>query len=160
MIDYVLTAAVGISAGLGALVFAVPSLQPRTLPICLVILLIITLVNLRGVRETGALFMIPTYLFVGMLLITQGIGIIKTIASGGHPTPVVPPPPVPMAAVGVSAWLLLKSFASGCTAMTGVEAVSNGVTAFREPVTRTAQRTLTAIIAILIALPVYHLSNC
>jgi amino acid transporter len=152
MIDYVLTAAVGISAGVGALVSAVPSLEPRTLPICLGILLIITLVNLRGVRETGALFMIPTYLFVGTLLITLGIGIIKTIASGGHPTAVAPPPALPMAAVGVSAWLLLKSFASGCTAMTGVEAVSNGVTAFREPVAKTAQRTLTAIIAILIVL--------
>ena len=65
MIDYVLTAAVGISAGVGALVSAAPSLEPHTLPLCLVILLLITLVNLRGVRETGALFMIPTYLFVG-----------------------------------------------------------------------------------------------
>jgi amino acid transporter len=152
MIDYVLTAAVGISAGVGALVSAVPSLESRTLSICLVILVIITLVNLRGVRETGALFMIPTYLFVGTLLITLGIGIIKIISSGGHPAPVVPPPALPAAAVGISAWLLLKSFASGCTAMTGVEAVSNGVTAFREPVTKTAQRTLTAIIAVLIVL--------
>jgi amino acid transporter len=152
MIDYVLTAAVGISAGVGALVSAVPSLEPRTLTLCLVILLLITLVNLRGVRETGTLFMIPTYLFVGTLLITLAIGITKVIVSGGHPTPVVPPPAFPMATVGLSAWLLLKSFASGCTAMTGVEAVSNGVTAFRDPVVKTAQRTLTAIIAILIVL--------
>ena len=70
MIDYVLTAAVGISAGVGALVSAAPSLQPHTLAICLVILLLITLVNLRGVRETGAVFIIPTYIFVGTLLIT------------------------------------------------------------------------------------------
>ncbi len=152
MIDYVLTAAVGISAGVGALVSAVPSLEPRTLTLCLVILLLITLVNLRGVRETGALFMIPTYLFVGTLLITLVMGIIKVVSSGGHPTPVVPPPAFPMATAGVGAWLLLKSFASGCTAMTGVEAVSNGVTAFRDPVVKTAQRTLTAIIAILIVL--------
>ena len=152
MIDYVLTAAVGISAGVGALVSAAPSLEPRTLTLCLVILLLITLVNLRGVRETGALFMIPTYLFVGTLLITLVIGFMKVFASGGHPTPVAPPPALPMATVGVSAWLLLKSFASGCTAMTGVEAVSNGVTAFRDPVVKTAQRTLTAIIAILIVL--------
>ena len=152
MIDYVLTAAVGISAGVGALVSAVPSLEPRTLSLCLGILLLITLVNLRGVRETGALFMIPTYLFVGTLLAVLGVGIIKTIISGGHPTPVVPPPALPIATVGVSVWILLKSFASGCTAMTGVEAVSNGVTAFREPVVKTAQRTLTAIIAILIVL--------
>jgi amino acid transporter len=152
MIDYVLTAAVGISAGVGALVSAAPSLEPRTLSLCLGILLLITLVNLRGVRETGALFMIPTYLFVGTLLAVLGAGIIKTILSGGHPTPVFPPPPLPVATVGVSFWILLKSFASGCTAMTGVEAVSNGVTAFREPVVKTAQRTLTAIIAILIVL--------
>ena len=152
MIDYVLTAAVGISAGVGALVSAVPSLEPRTLTLCLVILLLITLVNLRGVRETGALFMAPTYLFVGTLFITLGIGIVKVFVSGGHPTPVAPPPVLPVATVGLSAWLLLKSFASGCTAMTGVEAVSNGVTAFRDPVVKTAQRTLTAIIAILIAL--------
>src|SRR5229473_1668081 len=92
MIDYVLTAAVGISAGVGALVSAVPSLEPRTLTLCLVILLLITLVNLRGVRETGALFMIPTYLFVGTLLITLVIGFMKVLASGGHPTPVVSPP--------------------------------------------------------------------
>jgi amino acid transporter len=152
MIDYVLTAAVGISAGVGALVSAVPSLEPRTLTLCLVILLLITLVNLRGVRETGALFMIPTYLFVGTLLITLVVGITKVVSSGGHPTPVVPPPAYPMATVGIGAWLLLKSFASGCTAMTGIEAVSNGVTAFRDPVVKTAQRTLTAIIAILIVL--------
>jgi amino acid transporter len=152
MIDYVLTAAVGISAGVGALVSAVPSLEPRTLTLCLVILLLITIVNLRGVRETGALFMVPTYLFVGTLLIVLAIGIVKVFASGGHPTPVVPPPALPMAALGLSVWLLLKSFASGCTAMTGVEAVSNGVTAFREPVVKTAQRTLTVIIAILIVL--------
>src|ERR1700736_1954145 len=88
MIDYILTAAVGISAGVGALVSAVPSLQPRTLSLCLVILLVITVVNLRGVRETGALFMIPTYLFVGTLLITLGIGTVKMITSGGHRTPV------------------------------------------------------------------------
>src|ERR1700686_2822112 len=152
MIDYVLTAAGGISAGVRALVSAVPSLEPRTLTLCLVILLLITLVNLRGVRETGALFMIPTYLFVGTLFIPLVIGITKVVASGGHPTPVVVPPVLPVAAVGLSAWLLLKSFASGCTAMTGVEAVSNGVTAFRDPVVKSAQRTLTAIIAILIVL--------
>src|SRR3982074_2597172 len=131
MIDYVLTAAVGISAGVGALVSAAPSLEPRTLTLCLVILLLITLVNLRGVRETGSLFMIPTYLFVGTILITLATGIMKALVSGGHPTQVAPPPLLPIATVGLSAWLLLKAFASGCTAMTGVGAVSNGVTGFR-----------------------------
>ena len=152
MIDYVLTAAVGISAGVGALVSAVPSLQPHTLSICLVILLLITMVNLRGVRETGAVFIIPTYVFVGSLLVTIVIGLVKTLAAGGHPLPVVAPPPLPMATAAVGAWLVLKAFSSGCTAMTGVEAVSNGVKAFREPVVKSAQRALTMIIAILIVL--------
>ena len=152
MIDYVLTAAVGISAGVGALVSAAPSLEPHTLAICLVILLLITLVNLRGARETGAVFIIPTYLFVGTLLGTLALGLFKTLASGGHPLPVVAPPPLHPQTAAVSIWLLLKAFSSGCTAMTGVEAVSNGVKAFREPVVKSAQRALTAIIALLIAL--------
>ena len=152
MIDYVLTAAVGISAGVGALVSAVPSLEPHTLLICLVILLLITIVNLRGVRETGAVFIVPTYLFVGSLLVTLMLGLVKTLAAGGHPLPVVAPPLLPLPTAAVSTWLLLKAFSSGCTAMTGVEAVSNGVKAFRDPVVKSAQRALTAIIAILIVL--------
>jgi amino acid transporter len=152
MIDYVLTAAVGISAGVGALVSAVPRLQPHILLLCLLILALLTLVNLRGVREVGAVFMIPTYLFVGTMLGAIAIGVFKTLAAGGHPTAVaVPPGPQPQEA-GFSAWLLIQAFASGCTAMTGVEAVSNGVRAFREPVVKSAQRTLTVIILVLIAL--------
>jgi amino acid transporter len=149
MIDYILTAAVGISAGVGALVSAVPSLQRHTLSLCLVILLLLTLVNLRGVREVGAVFMIPTYLFIVTLLGTITVGLIKTLISAGHPAPIVAPPQLPAGTAAVSAWLLLQAFSSGCTALTGVEAVSNGVKAFREPVVKSAQRTLTAIIAIL-----------
>jgi len=149
MIDYVLTAAVGISAGVGALVSAIPTLQPHTLILCLAILVLITIVNLRGSRETGFVFMIPTYLFLGTLGTTILLGIVKSVASGGHPTPVEAPPALPAAAVAVSVWLLLKAFASGCTAMTGVEAVSNGVNAFREPVVQSARRTLTTVIALL-----------
>ena len=152
MIDYVLTAAVGISAGVGALISGVPSLQPHTLGLCLGILVVITVVNLRGVRETGTVFMLPTYLFAGTLLITIGVGIFKSIAAGGHPVPVAVPPPLQGATAAVSAWLVLKAFSSGCTAMTGVEAVSNGVLAFREPVVKTAQRTLTIIIGLLVVL--------
>ena len=152
MIDYVLTAAVGISAGVGALVSAVPSLQPHTLIICLAILLAMALVNLRGSRETGLVFMLPTYLFVGTLGITLIVGLAKSLAAGGHPLAATPPAPLHTAAGAIGIWLLLKAFSSGCTAMTGVEAVSNGVSAFREPVIKTAQRTLTTIIAILIVL--------
>ena len=152
MIDYVLTAAVGISAGVGALVSAFPPLEPHTLIICLAILAVITLVNLRGVREAGVVFMAPTYLFIATLLITLAIGIFKAIASGGHPVPVAAPSPLHAATAAAGAWLLLKAFSSGCTAMTGVEAVSNGVQAFREPVAKTAQFTLTIIIGLLVIL--------
>ena len=152
MIDYILNVAVGISAGVGALVSAAPSLQPHTLLLCLGILAAITLINLRGLREAGLVFMAPTYLFVGSLLLAIGIGIFKTLAAGGQPVPVVAPPAFPPQIAAVGWWLLLKAFASGYTAMTGVEAVSNGVTAFREPVVQAAQRTLGIIIAILIAL--------
>ncbi len=152
MIDYVLTAAVGISAGVGALVSAVPSLLPHTLAMCLGILLLITIVNLRGVREAGAVFLIPTYLFVGTLLIAIIVGVGKAFAAGGHPTPVIVPPSIPAATATVGAWILLKAFASGCTALTGVEAVSNGVRAFREPTSQNARKTLAIIIGLLILL--------
>ena len=150
--DYILTAAVGISAGVGALVSAVPSLQPHTVSLCVGILVLITLLNLRGVREAGFAFMIPTYLFVGTLFITIVWGLIRVVLSGGHPAAVTPLPPPPLVTSAVTYWLLLKVFASGCTALTGVEAVSNGVKAFREPGVKNAQRTLTVIIFLLAVL--------
>jgi amino acid transporter len=154
MIDYVLTAAVGISAGVGALVSAVPQLQPHTLAMCLAILVIVTIVNLRGVREAGVIFMIPTYAFLGSLLVAILIGVTKTAFAAGHPVSVAAPPAsvAGPATVAVSTWLLLQVFSNGCTAMTGVEAVSNGVKAFREPTVRNAQRTLSVIIALLAVL--------
>lgn len=152
LIDYILTAAVGISAGVGALVSAVPSFQPHTLAICLGILLVITIVNLRGVKEAGGVFMVPTYLFLGTLLITILAGVFKAILSGGHPIPVVAPPIIPAATATAGTWLLLKAFGSGCTALTGVEAVSNGVVAFREPTSKNAKKTLSIIIGLLIIL--------
>jgi amino acid transporter len=150
--DYVLTVAVGISAGVGALISALPSLQPHTVTLCVGILLIITLVNLRGLREAGIAFMLPTYLFVGTLFITICGGLIRVMLSGGHPLPVTPLPPPPPVREAVTYWLLLKVFASGCTALTGVEAVSNGVKAFREPAVKNAQRSLTVIIFLLAVL--------
>jgi amino acid transporter len=152
MVDYVLTAAVGISAGVGALISAVPSLQPHTLIICVGILAVLTAINLRGVQETGGLFLLPTYLFIGCLLITIAVGLVKTLGTGGHPSPVVPALPLTRATEGATAWLLLRAFASGCTAMTGVEAVSNGVLAFREPASISARRALTIIIGILMVM--------
>src|ERR1700683_3115212 len=147
--DYILTAAVGISAGVGALISAVPSLLPHTVSLCVGILIVITILNLRGVREAGTAFAIPTYLFVGTILITIVAGIVRVLVSGGHPTPAVALPAPPPVTAAVSYWLLLKVFASGCTALTGVEAVSNGVKAFKEPTVKNAQRTLTVIIFLL-----------
>src|SRR5579875_481626 len=152
MIDYVLVVAVGISAGVGALISAIPSWQQYTLPLCLVSLAIITLVNLRGVRDTGAAFLFPTYVFVGCLFTAIGVGLWKTLESGGHPVPVVAPHPLGAATEAAGLWLLIKTFSSGCTAMAGVEAVSNGVMAFREPRAKTAQTTLVTIIGILLVL--------
>ncbi len=149
MIDYILNAAVGISAGVGALVSAFPRLQPHMLALCLLILLILTLVNMRGVKDTGVAFLIPTYLFVGTLLFVIAVGAYRAIAAHGHPLAIVAPPQLPISGSMLSLWLLAKVFASGCTAMTGVEAVSNGVMAFREPTQKNARRTLTIIILLL-----------
>jgi amino acid transporter len=152
MIDYVLTAAVGISAGVGALVSAVPSLQSQTLRLCLGILILITIINLRGMQETGGVFLLPTYVFIACLLGLIAVGVFKTLVAGGHPIPVIVPPKLTGITGSISAWLLLRTFSSGCTAMTGVEAVSNGVMAFREPSDKCAKLTLTIIIAILMVM--------
>ena len=153
MIDYILTAAVGISAGVTALVSAVPSLHRHQLGLCLLILALITLVNMRGVRESGGAFMLPTFAFVGTLLATIVWGLWQVYITGGHPVALAPPPPpIPASMQVITLWLLMKAFASGCAAMTGVEAVSNGVTAFKEPRAKQANITLSVIIAVLIVL--------
>ncbi len=153
MIDYILTAAVGISAGVEALTSAESKLQPYTLELCLAILAVLAIVNMRGVKDTGKAFIIPTFLFVGTLLTLIAVGVYKTIAAHGHPLPVAVLPAPEAATMGyLTLWLLMKAFASGCAAMTGVEAVSNGVMAFGEPRTKNAQRTLTVIIGILMIL--------
>jgi amino acid transporter len=134
MIDYILTAAVGISAGVTAMTSALPKYQPHTLALCLLILAILAVVNLRGVKDTGTAFVVPTFLFIATLLATIAVGAYKTFAAGGHPLPADPlPQPLPQTVQFLSLWMLMKAFSSGCAAMTGVEAVSNGVMAFREP---------------------------
>ncbi len=152
MVDYMLNVAVGISAGIGALTSAVPSLHRWTLPLCLGVLALTTLVNMRGTRESGLLFAGPTYLFILSLGALLAWGVWKVWAGDGHPTPVIAPPALPGGTEAVSLWLLLRAFAAGCTAMTGVEAVSNGVGAFKEPRTTHAHRTLAAIVIVLGAL--------
>jgi amino acid transporter len=156
MIDYILTAAVGISAGVQAVTSVETKLIPYTLPMCLFVLAVLALINLRGVKDTGAAFMLPTFLFIGTLLTLVGVGVVKTIAAGGHPHALaIMPRPTPAEGQfeGIAfVWLIMKAFSSGCAAMTGVEAVSNGVMAFGEPRAKKAQLTLTIIIGILIVL--------
>ncbi len=149
MIDYVLNVAVGISAGVGALVSAVPALHAHILSLCVGILGVITVVNLRGTLDSGRLFAVPTYLFIASFGAILAIGVLKAMTASGPIIAVIPPPPLPHATEAVSLWLLLRAFAAGCTAMTGVEAVSNGMSAFRDPPVRYGHRTLTAICVIL-----------
>jgi amino acid transporter len=149
LLDYLLNVAVGISAGVGAVVSAIPFLQPYTLPLCLLVLLTLTVINLRGVRESGLVFIVPVVVFVICLAVTIGIGVLHTLLAGGHPHPVVQPPSVPRTTSAIGVWLLLTAFANGCTAMTGIEAVSNGVPLFRQPTVPNAHKTLTAIMLIL-----------
>ena len=148
-IDYVLNVAVAISAGVGALVSMIPALMSETLLLCLGLLLLLTVVNLRGVRSAGLLFMVPTYLFVGSLGATIIAGVIKGVLAHGHPVAVTPIPRLPIKMESAGIWLVMRAFASGCTALTGVEAVSNAVPIFREPKTKLARRTLVVILLIL-----------
>jgi amino acid transporter len=165
MLDYLLNVAVAIAAGVGAIVSAVPALHQHALLLCLIVLVTLTLVNLRGIRESGLLFIAPVIAFVTCLAVAMAIGLVRVWQSGGHPQPVVPPPSIPHATHGITTWLLLGAFANGCTAMTGVEAVSNGVPLFQRPTVRNAERALTIIVAILALFllglaylcPVYHI---
>ena len=153
MIDYILTAAVGITAGVGAVVSDQTWLQPHMLMLCLMVLALLALVNMRGVKDTGAAFILPTFLFVGTVLATVAFGFFRVIAAGGHPVARAEMPHPVSATIGyLGVWLLLKSFSNGCAAMTGVEAVSNGVMAFREPRVKNAQWALTIIMGTLVVM--------
>jgi amino acid transporter len=166
LLDYMLNVAVGISAGVAAVVSAVPMLHHYQLALCLFVLVFLTFLNLRGVRESGLVFTLPAFAFVGCVGGAVTIGLMRAWLSGGHPTPVESVPEIPEATHAVSAWLLLRGFANGCAAMTGVEAVSNGVPLFAKPRVGNAQWTLTVIVIVLSALllavawlcPMYHVS--
>ena len=151
-LDYILNVAVGISAGVGALVSTFPVLAPHMVALCLAILALLTVVNLRGTRESSLTFLLPTYLFVGSLALVIAVGVCRALASGGHPQALVAPAALGVSPEVASWWLLTRAFASGCTAMTGVEAVSNGVPVFKAPTIKNAERTLTTIIVILVGL--------
>ncbi|WP_454780624.1 APC family permease [Legionella sp. WA2022007384] len=150
ILDYLLNVTVGISAGVAAIVSAIPSLHPYTLTLCLVILLMVTLFNLRGIRETGSLFLIPVVIFILSMFIALVLGLVDVWNSGGHSQPVHQLTKIQASSdERVSFWMLLTAFAYGLTAMTGVEAVSNAVSLFRKPRVRNAQWTLTIIVGTL-----------
>jgi amino acid transporter len=165
LLDYMLNVAVGISAGVGAVVSAVPVLHSYTLPICLLVLVTLTIINLRGVRESGLAFVVPVLLFIACVGSAMVIGLLQVWRSSGQPVPIVAPPPMATATQAMSLWIVLRAFASGCAAMTGVEAVSNGVPLFRKPVVPNALWTLTVIVVVLAAFllgismlcPAYHI---
>jgi amino acid transporter len=150
LVDYVLTVAVSVTAGVLALTSAAPSLAGHKVEISLLCVVVLTLVNLRGVRESGILFALPTYAFVAVMYVLIATGIGKC-AAGSCPVATTPDP-VAVGAGTVGVFVLLRAFASGAAALTGVEAISNGVSAFRPPKSQNAARTLVAMGVIAITL--------
>ena len=148
LLDYILTVAVSISSGVAQLTSAFPDLQPWRVPIAVSMVLFIMLVNLRGVKESGVTFAIPTYFFVVMMVLTVGVGLFRAL-TGVLPPVTDPPHMIVETLQPVSLFLILHAFASGTTALTGVEAISNGITAFKEPRSRNAGITLVWMSAIL-----------
>lgn len=139
MVDYVLNAAVSLTAGIEAVASAFPSLWPYRMYLALGLLVIITLINLRGMQETGTVMAVPVYLFLVTYFAMLAVGGIKLLVGGAVPAASVAAPP---AVQPVTLILVLHAFATGCTALTGIEAISNGVPAFREPQADNAGRTL------------------
>lgn len=149
MIDYVLTVAVSVAAGMAAITSAVPTLLPHRETLCLVAILLVLVVNLRGVRESGQFFAVPTYIFIGAIAAMLGVGVVQILF--GHAARVEPPPGL-AATEPLTLFLLLRAFSSGCTALTGVEVISNGVSAFKPPEPKNAALTMIGMAAILGAL--------
>jgi len=143
LIDYVLTVAVSTASGVAAITSAVPALVHLRVVLCVGFILFVALANMRGVRESGALFSVPTYLFVGSFLAMIGVGLLRHLV-GGAPMAYVPPAETaPVGGVHVAlVVILLQAFASGCSALTGVEAISNGVQAFKAPEAHNAATTM------------------
>jgi amino acid transporter len=151
LVDYVLTVAVSVAAGVLAITSTAPSLAPHKVGLSLLLILLLTVVNLRGVRESGIAFAIPTYSFVAVMYVMIAVGIGKC-AVGSCPQAHVPDP-IAVGAVGsVGVLVVLRAFASGAAALTGVESISNGVGAFKPPQGQNAARTLLVMGAMAISL--------
>ena len=146
-IDYVLTVAVSVAAGVAAVTSAFPNLYSHRVTIGVIAVLLVMTINLRGVRESGKVFAIPTYLFIASLLLMLGIGGWQVVA--GQRAPAIVLQQSPVMAESLTFFLLLRAFSSGCTAVTGVEVISNGVSAFRRPESSNAATTMSAMAVIL-----------
>jgi amino acid transporter len=157
MTDYILTVAVSVSAGVGAVTSAVPKLSPYLVPMGLFVIALLVLGNLRGIREAGTLFSLPTYLFIAAMvalivfgifhLVTQGTAVPETLRHSNYVGP-LPVPGYTLVGLG-GVFLVARAFASGCTALTGVEAISDGVPAFKPPEWKNARTTLLIMVGIL-----------
>jgi amino acid transporter len=145
--DYVLTVSVSITSGVAALTSAFPTLYPYRISIALFFVAVIMILNLRGVRESGTIFAAPTYLFIISVLLLLGIGLFRWISAG---MPAALPPSLEHSVIQpLTVFLVLRAFSSGCTAMTGIEAISNGIPAFKQPESDNAGKTLIAMAALL-----------
>jgi amino acid transporter len=145
LLDYILTVAVSISAGIAAVTSAYPSLHPYTVELCVGALALIALGNLRGVRDSGTIFAVPTYFFIVMAYAVLLGGAYRYFTG----TEARPPQEMLRATHGIGLFLILRAFASGCAALTGVEAISNGIQAFRPPESRNASKTMIAMSLVL-----------
>ncbi len=148
--DYVLTVAVSISAGVAALTSMAPALYPYRVEVAIFFVGVMMVLNLRGVRESGTVFAIPTYIFLVIVFVLIITGVAKWMMSG-MPAPLPPRFTYP-AVHSLTLFLVLRAFSSGCAALTGVEAISNGVPAFKPPEAKNAAKTLTAMAGLLITL--------
>ncbi len=139
MIDYILTVTVSISAGTAALTSALPELKPFTIELCLLFIFLVMLANLRGVKESGKIFMIPTYAFIVSIFVLIGLGLYQQVIGAEQIPQSYPELPINEE---VTLFFVLRAFSAGCAALTGVEAISDGVLAFKEPEWKNARLTL------------------
>jgi len=148
LLDYILTVSVSVSAGVRAITSAFPATYDYRVLLAITAVILLTWINLRGVRESGTIFALPTYAFVGGVLLVVGIGLVRYTGVFGIPA-MVPqvhnvPPEQPVTQF-LFIWLVLRAFAAGCTALTGIEAISNGVQAFKPPESKNAAKTMVAM---------------
>lgn len=157
LIDYVLTVAVSISAGVAAITslagtWGFPGLKDYAIELGLCCILLVTLANLRGVKESGAIFAVPTYAFITSIVLMMAYGLTRDALYGAVPVVHSAPPEIAATGEVIGIWLILRAFAAGCTALTGIEAISDGVPAFRAPEAKNASATLTWMVGILVTM--------